>query len=482
MNSKIKKNYLFSITYQIFAILVPIITTPYISRVLSVEGIGIYSYTYSIMRYFWLFSAIGISTLGVRTIGIYQDDRNKRTECFWNIMSTKILLSFIFIFLYYIYVFVFSDDKIISSIQGIYLFGVLLDITWLFQGMEDYKKITIRNILIKVLNILFIFLFIKKNKDLNLYIFGLAFFSVLSNFALWLSIKKYVNKFDIRKMNPFRYLKDGILLFIPSIATQIFAILDKSMIGYFTNSMIESGCYEQAFKIVDMSLIIITTISSIMIPKVAKNYSIGNKKENIKSIQKSFKFILLISIPMTIGMCYISSAFVPWFFGKGYEQAIYILYILSLLYIFMGINSITGTQCLISMGKYNIHSICLIIGGMINIFLNFILINKIGAIGAAIGSVVGEIIVSILEILYLQKNNILNIKFIFLNSKKIIIASFIMLVGDYFIKKIFYEGFFSIVILIISSCTIYLTSLILLKEKIVLNNINFIFNMKGNRV
>ena len=203
MKSSIKKNYFYNASYQIFALLVPLVTTPYISRVLGAEGIGTYSYTYSMLRYFWLLSVLGAATFGARSIGINQEDKEKRSYCFWNLFSLKIILSITFIGLYLLYVSFIAESKLIALIQGINLIAVLFDITWFFQGMEDFKKVTIKNFLIKILNIIYIFVFIKDRDDLFLYVFGLAFFLLLGNLSLWISLPKYISKISIRKLSPF---------------------------------------------------------------------------------------------------------------------------------------------------------------------------------------------------------------------------------------------------------------------------------------
>ena len=472
MKSNIKKNYLFNVSYQIFALLVPLITTPYISRVLSVEGIGIYSYTYSMVRYFWLLAALGISTLGTRTIGVYQEDKEKRSYEFWNLFSLKFILSAIMGIFYISYVVFIANNKIIALIQGIYLLGVMFDITWLFQGMEDFKKVTLKNFFIKVLNIIYIFIFIKTPDDLAKYVFGLAFFTFIGNLSLWINLKQYVNKIKIKNLKPFKDFKLAAQLFVPSVATQIFFVFDKTMIGWFSNNSLENGYYEQALKIVDMTLVIITTLSTVMIPRIAQEYNKRNNKKIKEYLNKSFRFVFMLAIPMTLGIISVASIFVPWFFGVEYNKSIYILCILSLLYIFMGINSLTGTQYLVSTNQQNKHTKFLLIGGTCNIILNLILIPKFYSIGAAMSSVIGEFIITILELNYLNKTKQYNIKKIFKCAKNYVIAGIIMLVVLVLLKKFLDNNTLLLFVMIICGCITYILALLIEKDSLILGEIN----------
>ncbi len=464
--NNIKKNYIYNVSYQIFALLVPLITTPYVSRVLGVEGIGIYSYTYSMVRYFWILSAIGTTTYGMRIIGISQGDLEKRSEKFWNLFSLKIILSTIFIGTYLIYIFFIAENKIIALIQGIYLLAVTFDIAWFYQGMENFKKIIIKNFIIKVLNIIFIFLFIRKKEDLVLYIFGLAFFQLLGNLSMWISLKKLIRPINFKKLHPLQYLKPCLELFIPGVATQIFAIIDKSMIGWITHSLEENGVYEQAFKIIDMALVLITTLGTVMIPSISREFKNGNKEIIREKLDLSFKFTFFLAFAMIFGIIGISSKFVPIFFGNGYEKSIIILNILSILFLFMGINNIIGNQYLISTDQQNIHTKYLIIGGIINVILNIILIKYLGAIGAAIASVIGEGIIMCLEIRFLYKskqyNFFENLKYIL----KYLVSSLIMFLFISVCRN-FMTNIYKILFIIIIAFSIYILCLIFMKDELV---------------
>ena len=246
----IKKNYLFNSSYQILALIVPLITTPYVSRVLGANGIGIYSYTYSIVSYFVLFSALGTATYSNRNLGIVRDNIEERTKFFWNIFSLRAILSSISLVIYFSYVIILAENKFIAALQGIYLLDLMMDVTWFFQGMENFKIIAVRNYVIKLVNVIFIFTMVRDEGDLWWYVLGLAGWTFLANLSMWIPLRKLIKSPSIKRIKPFKNISIIIQLFVPTIASQIYTMLDKSMIGWISGNPSENGCYEQSDKIV----------------------------------------------------------------------------------------------------------------------------------------------------------------------------------------------------------------------------------------
>lgn len=471
-----KINYIYNISYQLFAIIVPLITTPYISRVLGADGVGVYSYTYSIVNYFLIFAVLGTAVYGTKRIGTFQDNREERNKEFWETFILRIILTIIMIIIYYIYVVTFAENKFIAAIQGIYLLGTGLDISWFFQGIEDFKKITIRNLIIKVINVIYIFTFIKTADDLWKYILGLAVFTVLGNLIMWINIRRYVDFKKIKGLKPFKDFKQVLELFLPTIATQLFAIIDKTMIGAFSIDSKENGYYEQAYKIVTMSLIIITTLGTVLVPRIAKAFADKNIEEVKTYLKKSYKFVWLLGIPMLFGIIGVIDVFVPVFLGDGFDKVKIILPILSLLYIPMGMNYMTGRQYMIPTNQQDKYNKLLIIGGVINVVVNFILIPKYFAIGAAIGSVSGELFVLYLSMRYLIKTKQYSLKGFIKDIYIYCISGFIMFGVLLFMKRIIRYNLLGLLLLVIAGAIIYLVLLILLKEQIVMEQLNNIKN------
>lgn len=474
--ASVKINYIYNIAYQIFAVIVPLITTPYISRVLGAEGVGVYSYTYSIVNYFLIFAVLGTSIYGIKQIGVFQDNKKERSKNFWELFVLRMILTIIMTIIYYIYVVLLAEDKFIASIQGIYLIGTLLDISCFFQGMENFKKVTIRNLVIKIVNIIYVFTFIKTADDLWKYILGLAVFTVAGNLVMWVRINRYIDRVKLKDLKPFRNFKQILELFLPTIATQLFAIIDKTMIGAFSTDSTENGYYEQAYKIVTVSLIIITTLGTVLIPKTAKAFAEKNMKDIKMYLNKSYKFVWLLGIPMMLGIIGIIDVFVPVFLGDNFDKVKIILPILSLLYIPMGMNYMTGRQYIIPTNQQNKYNKLLILGVVINTLVNLILIPKYYAIGASIASVSGELCILFLSMRYLIKTKQYSLKGFIKDIYIYCISGIIMLVVILFIKEFIIYNLFGLILLVMVGAIVYLLSLFLFKEQIVMEQISNIKN------
>lgn len=462
------KNYIFNAGYQVMALLVPLITTPYISRVLNSEGIGIYSYTFSVVSYFTLCSILGTAIYGKKQIGILQDEPVERTKKFLDILSLRILTSAVVLVLYLLYVFLFADNKTVAYLQSFYILGVMTDVSWLFQGMEDFERIAIRNFIFKFINVLLVFVFIKDEHDLWKYVLLLSLLTVIGNISIWPFLSKYLVKIHGYKIKPFDDIKLIMKLFIPAVATQLYTMIDKNMIGNITQDPSQNGYYEQAEKIVKMSLILITTIATVLLPKVSKAYSQNNHSDVKKYLHSAYNFAWFMGIPLMCGVVAISPILVPVFFGDGYEPVMIILPILSLLFIFMSFNQINATLFFISLERENVYLKFFAVGGVINIGLNLVFIPQAGAIGAAIGTVIGELIITILELAYIVKNQYVSIGELFGMSVKYIIAGAAMLVLLRTLISVMRVTAFNVFVLILLGVIAYFLMLVITKEKYVM--------------
>lgn len=467
---KVGKNYLYNIIYQILILLIPLITTPYISRVLSVEGIGLYSYTYSIAYFLTIVAELGTVTYARREIAFCQDDIKKRSTIFFEITIFRAVMAFISLFIYMIYA-INSSNVIIALFQIFYIIAVIFDVTWFFQGMEDFKTVVIKNSFVKIVMLVFIFVFVKNESDLGKYVLGLSFLPIIGNIITWPTLKKYITKVPIKSLKPFRHFKDTFILFIPNIASQVYLLLDKTMLGILTINNIENGYYEQAQKIIRMCWTFLTTFSAVMTPRIA--YYIGKKDiEQIKKyMQYSFSFVWVISIAMCFGLIGISDNLVPWFFGENYQKVSSLLKIFSLILIPIGINGVTGTQYLVCNNKEKIYTISIVVGAIINFLLNLILIKKFYSIGAAISSVFAEYIIALIQVIYIYKlKKDITLKDMFKESYKCLIAGIIMLITLIFLNSIFAPSLINTFIMIICGAFVYFIVLILLKNKFVCDN------------
>lgn len=422
----IGKNYFYNLLYEVLTVLVPLVTTPYVSRVIGAEGIGTYSFTYSIATYFALFAALGTTVYARREIAYTQDDREKRSIIFWEVLIFRMVTSLISLCLYMLYVWQ-SSYKEIGVIQGFYIIAVIFDITWFFQGMENFGTVVLRNTVIKLVNVAFIFLFVKSENDLLIYIFGLAFLPLVGNVVTWSCVKKFVQPVPLNLLKPFRHIKGAIALFVPTIASQVYLLLDKTMIGIFTVGNVENGYYEQAQKIVKICWMFVTTFASVMSPRVAYVFAKRDKKQLREYMKNSFSVIWFLSLPIAFGLLAISEPLVPWFFGEGYDKVAVLLSTFCWIVIPIGISSVTGSQYLVSTKRQAAYTISILIGAGVNFCMNMVLIPKTYSEGAALASVTAEVVIALVQVVYLTiLKKELSLGDVFLTAKHYAIAAVIM--------------------------------------------------------
>lgn len=422
----VSKNYLYNMAYQILAILLPLITTPYLSRVLGAESIGIYSYTYSIATYFVLFGTLGVALYGQREIAYVQDNSKKRSIVFWEIFLLKCFTMMISMLIYYFSFCMGGQYKVYYRILLIELITQTVDIIWFFRGIEEFKKTVIRNLIVKAIFFVSIFVFIKSANDLVKYVFIVTLANLIGNFTLWAYIPKYIEKISFKDLHIFRHFKSVILLFIPQIAVQIYTMLDKTMIGYLVADKSETGYYEQAQKIINILTTLITSLGVVMVPRMASTFAKGDKEQLKKYMYNSFRFVFFLAFPIVAGLIIVADKFVPLFFGEGYDRVIILMRIIAPVILFIGMSNILGTQYLLPVKKQKEYTISVVIGALLNFATNLLLIPSQLAVGASITTIMAEATVVAIQFFFIRKE--FNILEILKLSIKNIIAVLIMAV------------------------------------------------------
>jgi O-antigen/teichoic acid export membrane protein len=474
MGKSVKKNYIYNLIYQILTIILPLATTPYLSRVLQADGIGTVSYATSIVSYFVLFANVGIATYGQRQISYVQDSIEDRSRVFWETQVLKLITTSISLAVYIPFaIFVVNSDLtwmyLILSVQ---IFSVCLDSAWFFQGMEEFGKIVGRNIIFRVISIVFIFVLVRRKEDLIYYVLGVVGIEVLSAVSIWSYLPKYVKKVPFKTLKPFRDFKTVMALFIPTVAIQIYTVLDKTMIGIITNDAYQNGYYEQAIKITQIALTVIGSLGTVMIPRIGYYHQKGEDKTVREWMYRSYRFVWLLSIPMCIGLFFVTGNFVPWFFGDGYDGVVPLLQILSLLLLAIGINGVTGKQYLIPTKRENTFTLTVVIGAVINFVFNLFLIYFFQAIGAAIASVLAETVIAVCQLIIVRKE--LSICKILRSSVKYWIAGIVMGVLLFFENRYFDPSIINTIIMITSGAIIYFVVLFALKDQFLISNVKSI--------
>ncbi|WP_349612472.1 polysaccharide biosynthesis C-terminal domain-containing protein [Lactiplantibacillus plantarum] len=459
---KILRNYFYSALYQIFVLLVPLITIPYISRVLGPHGIGINTLTSSVTQYFVLFANLGLTMYGQREVAYYRQNRAKLSQTFWDIETLSILTTIFSLGMFYIFLNINGQYREYYLAQTFLILASAADVSWVFMGLENFKVTVLRNFIFKIISIFFIFTFVNNKEDLLKYILIISVSSFLGNLSLWPYLKKYLDKFSLQDLGLVQHLKPAIALFIPQIAINIYAVLNKIMLGKMI-SVEASGFFDSSDKIVRMVLTILTALTTVMMPHVANAYMNGQKEKVDFYLKKSFNISLFIAIPMMFGLNAIAADFVPLFFGKQFLPVIRVISIEAIAIIPIACAGVLGVQYLIPLKRTRQYTRSIFIGAGMNVLINIPLIHYFSASGAAVATVISETCVTLAQLYFVNKD--LQISGLFQDSVKISISGFIMFVIIKLFSFYFSVSITLLVIEVIVGVLVYLISAYILRVK-----------------
>lgn len=466
---KIAKNYIYNSFYQILILIAPLITTPYVSRVLGVTGIGVYNYTRSIATYFVLIGAVGTTLYGQREIAYSQNDAKEYSKVFWEITIFRFVTVSICTLIFFLSFGRSNEYGEIYRILGLEVFATAFDISWFFMGIENFRLTVIRNTIIKIIGVVLVFFFVKSTEDVFVYTLCLTLPIFIGNISLWCSLPKYLVKTNISLLDIVKRIKPILILFLPQIATEIYTVLDKTMLGQLASGVDQVGYYTQSEKIVKLALSVLTSLGTVMLPAMSFAFAQGKMKEIISSIQKAFNFVFLLGFALLFGLDAIASNFVPFFFGPGYEPVVGLIIVISPIFIFIGMSNVVGRQYLLPTQKQNIFTISVVLGSVINVIMNFLLIRKYNAIGASIATVVAEFGVTAIQCWFVRKE--LPLKKIFLQGVKYFVLGAIMGSIVYYVGKVLGTSIAVLGIQIILGIVIYLIELFIVKDQLFLEGI-----------
>lgn len=395
---KVIKNYLYNASYQILNLLIPLITVPYISRVLGAHDVGINEYTNSWVTFFYLMGQMGITLYGNREVAYHRDDLYERSRTFWGVEALQLLTVSASLVAYLAAVFLFSTTfEQYFLLQGIWIVATGLDVSWYFMGLENFKVTVVRNTFVRLISIVLIFTIIKDTNDLGKYIAILGGTQLMGNLTLWPYLKDNVVWVKVSKWHPFRHFYPALLLFIPTITTQVYLVLNRLMLGRMS-TQVALGNFGQADKIVKFVLAIVTATGTVMLPHVANKFAKGDVKGVRNSLYSSFNFVSAISVPMMFGLMAISVKFAPWFLGSDFELAGRIMFLESPIIVLIAWSNVTGTQYLMPVNRVKEYTTSVTVGAVSNVIFNLFLIEGWGANGAAVATVLSEFLVSATQI------------------------------------------------------------------------------------
>ena len=469
------KNYLYNTIYQIISMLIPLITMPYLTRVFDPQQLGLNSLSLSIANYFMLFGVLGMHMYGNRQIAYVRDNKEKLAKTFWSLYTVQLATSTISLIIYYIFIYYFTSvNRDIYLIQGLNIISVIIDISWLFMGLEDFKKVVIRNSFARLVGLACIFIFIKSSDDLLLYALLTVVVNIISILLMWFYVPRYVGKIVIDKKIVKKTIRPLLRLFLPQIATQVYTLLARTLVGFLsTNDQVIFYDYSQ--KIVNMVLAMITSIGVVLLPRVSNIIGNGKKEEVPKIIEKTFKIVSYLAIPMAIGLMCVSKILVSWFLDPKYLLVGQLTAWTSLIIIAVSWANIIGVQYLIATKQENKYTLSIIIAAVVNLIMNLFLIPKNGAAGAIISLIAAEYIGIVIQLILVR--NQLPVKRMILSIVKYIIVSVIMGVIVIFIGNCINNGMLANIMQGISGVIIYIVIMFIIKDDVQKEMISRVLSM-----
>lgn len=474
------KNSIYNTIYQVITIIVPIITLPYVSRVLGETGIGKQAYTNAIAQYFIILGIMGINMYGTRQIASVRDDKNQLNKNFTEIFFLRLMTTGLSLVLYIVFFVIYNTtDRAIYLYQSVNIVAAILDVSWLFMGIEDFRNLLTRNLITKLLGVVLIFLLVKSREDTGIYVLILASSQLLGQMIMYLQLPKLVSMKGIQDLNIFSHLMPSVRLFVPQLAAQVYLLLDKIMLGYFTTEA-EVGLYDNSQKIVRIVMTLVTSIGTVMIPHMSNILAKNDMKQFKEKIYSTFSFMNFIAIPMAFGLMSITDKFKPWFYGKGFIGIESLIVVNSLIIIFGVWSNISGYQCLIPLREEKKFTISVIGGAMINLILNLVFIWNYKSLGTSVASVIAEFFVAALQIYYIR--DLIDVRKLFKDVPKYFIVAAIMYITIRITTQGLAPRILTTLIQAIIGVVVYGVIMTLMKDKNIGYIIGFVKRKRGSTV
>lgn len=404
-SSKLKKNVIYQTTADVLAMVLPLIASPYISRTIGAEGLGTYSFYYSIAYYFTLIAALGMRNHGSRTIAKSRNSQYTINVAFSNLFATQVISSITCILIYIMFLLSIKEpvSRFYATIMFFQVLSSLFDISWFYIGLENFKLTVTITSFVNLISFSAIFIFIKSADDIWIYLLIMSLTVLAGQLGLWIPLRKYVSftRPDVSIMTS--HLKPLFILFLPNISVSLYKYMDKIMIGLLS-SKAQLGFYENAEKVTTLPLTIISSFGTVMIPRIS-NMMVNHEQNMAKKYTKiSALYVMWLSYALTFGFIATAKTFAPIYWGTEFIQCSTLIMILAVTIPFISFANIIRTQYLIPNEKDVDFVVSVTLGAAINLAMNYFLIPRLGAVGASYATIAAEITVCLIQCISSRKH------------------------------------------------------------------------------
>lgn len=403
MDKKLRGNLSLNILYNLLSVIVPFITAPYLGRVLGVTSVGEYTYVFSIASYFVMFGLLGISNYGTRSIAQVRDNREVRSRVFWETYSMQFMTgatAFVFFLLYIIILGI--HGRMLFLIMMPFVASSFLEVGWYCSGMEQFGRIVLRNALIKVLNLVLILALVRTPEHLTRYCVIMSICYFLSSIVLWPSILHEVTPCRMMFSLSKERFRSNLLLFVPILATSLYQVMDKIMIGALSNKD-QLAFYEYADKIINIPTLVWGAMGAVMLSRISNLSGKGDLERAEGLLSESMDLTILIASFFCALVGSTSDELIRVYYGASFAPSAPILLLLLPVVFFAGWNQVLRMQYVIPKDLNRIYIVSTFLGAGVNLSLNLLLIKKYGAYGATAGTVAAYFVIALYFYVSLRK-------------------------------------------------------------------------------
>ena len=459
----LKKNIAISTLYQILLVILPMITAPYIARVLGPDQSGVYDFTNSIQTYFAMFAALGTASYGAREIARVRNDEKQRSVLFWEIELMTVMTSAVCILVWFVFILFAKQYKVIYLVLTMGLLSTMFDISWFFAGMEQFTYTVSKNAICKLAGVILMFLLVRRPEDLLLYITIITASTMLGNLSMWLYIPRFITKVDFKKLRFRNHFHETLIYFIPSVATSVYTVLDRTLIGTITNNRAENGFYHYTMQIINiMKALTFSSLNMVLGSRIAYLFAEEKYDEIRERIRDSINYILFMGIGICFGLIGVSGRFVPLYLGAGYDRVVTMLVLMSPIVIIIGVSNCLGSQYYTPSGNRKLSAKFIIIGAIVNFTLNLILIPRFWGYGAIVASLIAETVITVLY--FRHCNGYLTADTLFREGWKKLVAGVLMLAVIRILDRFIASDIIALCAEVMAGFAVYCALIVLLRD------------------
>ena len=396
----LRKNYLYTVVVQLVSMLSPLVTAPYVARVLGSDGVGTFSYVQSVATVFSLFAALGLSAYGLREVSRARNAPEAVSRLFWELTLLRFGTTSLTLVLYALLCLWVGDWRL-YGVMGLLILATGLDLTWFFQAMEPFGTLMLRHLAVKVLGVVLIFVWVRDEGDVAVYALIQTGTTLLSNLLLWPRLRGLVGRRPTCR--PLSHLRPSLVYFVPAIATSVYTVLDKTMLGVIARDMAQNGYYESAHKIIRLLMAVLTSLNVVV--GVRTSYLFGQNREGeVRAhLMDTYRFMCALAFPLCGGLMACGYGFAVSFFGADFAAAGGMLMLFAPLLFIIGTSNVLGSLYLTPGGYRRLSNRAILTGAGVNLVLNLLFIPRFGGYGAVIASVAAETAISALYLWFTHR-------------------------------------------------------------------------------